>query len=293
MRRIIVYFLALALIGVGVAWAITMPRPLSDDALSGHTGDAARGEAVFNAAGCAACHMAPKAEDDARLVLAGGQRFPSPFGTFVAPNISPDPEHGIGGWGAADLANAMLRGVSPEGAHYYPVFPYTSYAKMRPEDAVDLHAYLQTLSPTQQENAPHEVGFPFNIRRLLGGWKTLFLNDDWVLETADTEEIARGRYLVEALGHCAECHTPRDALGVLQRDQWLAGAANPTGDGRIPGISPDKLDWNAQDIAYYLQSGLTPEYDSAGGHMVAVIDNISRLPDSDRAAIAAYLKALP
>ena len=150
---------------------------------------------------------------------------------------------------------------------------------------------MSSLPAVERANEPHEIGFPFNIRLSLGGWKLLFFNDDWVAD-ADTPELERGRYLVEALGHCAECHTPRNALGGLNKSEWMMGAPNPSGKGRIPGIAPAVLDWSAGDIAYYLETGFTPDFDSAGGEMTEVIRNTSRLTPEDRAAIAAYLKAL-
>ena len=285
---------ALAVAGGAVGWWLTAPDPLPTDHLAGLDGDAAAGEQVFIAAGCASCHTAPGVEEaDGPPVLAGGQRFETDFGTFVAPNISTDPAHGIGGWSDLELANAIQRGISPEGAHYYPAFPYTAYARAGRQDIADLIAYMRTLPADATPSQPHEIGFPFNIRRSLGGWKRLYARDDWVVSGELDSEVARGRYLVEALGHCAECHTPRDALGGLDRDNWLSGADNPEGDGRIPDITPAGLGWSAADIAAYLESGFTPEFDTAGGGMVSVIENTSQLPEDDRAAVAAYLVALP
>ena len=282
----------LGLIGLGIFWFVTIPQSLSDEDLSGLTADAAMGQQIFTASGCASCHAAPKAEGDAKLILSGGQSFPSPFGTFVAPNISQDPTHGIGGWSVGDLASAVIKGTSPEGQHYFPAFPYASYSRMRVQDAVNLQAYLETLPADATPSKPHDIGFPFNIRRSLGVWKALFVSDDWIME-APSPELERGRYLVEALGHCAECHTPRNALGGLDTANWMAGAPHPSGTGRIPGITPAILGWNAADIQEYLKSGFTPEFDTAGGHMVAVVENTAQLSDEDRAAIAAYLLALP
>ncbi len=291
MKRILLVLLLAALGAAGLGFWLTAPSRVAADRLDGLTGDADTGEAIFTAAGCASCHHAPDSDD--KRVLAGGQAFPSDFGTFHAPNISPDPDHGIGDWSFEDFANALLRGVSPEGSHYYPAFPYAAYTHMRDQDIADLWAYMQTLPPSQADSQPHEVAFPFNIRRAIGGWKVLFFDPSWVIEDVDTPELERGRYLVEALAHCGECHTPRNALGGLDRDAWLSGAANPSGDGRIPGLTPDRLNWSAGDIAYYLETGFTPDFDSAGGHMVEVIENFAKLPAEDRQAVAAYVKALP
>jgi mono/diheme cytochrome c family protein len=291
MRRFLTGLLVLGLIGFAVYWFVTRPNPLPEDALAGLTPDPAQGEQVFWAGGCAACHAAVDATGDGKLLLGGGQKFPSPFGTFVAPNISSDPENGIGGWSALDLANAMTRGVSPQGQHYFPAFPYSSYIRAELQDVVDLHAFLQTVPAVATPSLPHEVGFPFNIRRNLGGWKVLFLNKDWVVAGDLTPEETRGRYLAEALGHCGECHTPRNALGGSDRSRWLAGGPVPgSATGKFPNITPAKLSWSVDEIVAYLETGFTPDFNSAGGHMALVVENTAKLPPADRQALAAYLK---
>lgn len=283
---------ALALVGAAVFWWVTRPNTLDANALAGLEPDVAAGEQIFYAGGCASCHAAEKAEGEAKLVLSGGRAFPSPFGTFRAPNISSDPEYGIGNWSAMDLANAMKRGVSPEGQHYFPAFPYTSYTKAKLGDIVSLRAYLATLPASSTPSKPHDVGFPFNIRRSLGGWKMLFLKEDWTVTGDLTAQEQRGRYLVEALGHCGECHTARNPLGGLTLSKWLGGAPNPDGRGKVPNITLGKLDWSHADIAEYLSSGFTPEFDTAGAQMADVVENTSHLPPEDRAAIAVYLKVV-
>lgn len=292
MRAAVKMIALLAIAGLIVFWWLTRPNRVDPAAFAGLTGDAGRGATVFWAGGCASCHVAPDAEDSDTPVLAGGYRIESPFGTFVAPNISPSPQ-GLAGWSVLDLANALQAGVGPSGQHLYPALPYTSYRRLTAQDVTDLHAFLLTLPPSDTLSQPHELAFPFTVRRGLGLWKAINLSTDWVLQDAPTPEIERGRYLVEALGHCAECHTPRDALGGLDRARWMQGAPNPSGKGTIPGIDPDTLDWSARDIAYYLESGFTPDYDSAGGEMAGVVRNFARLAAEDRAAVAAYLKALP
>jgi mono/diheme cytochrome c family protein len=293
MRRLFVLLVLIAICGLGVFWLITRPQTLPGDALAGLTPDVTHGEAVFWAAGCASCHAAPKASGDAKLILSGGQTFPSDFGTFIAPNISSDPTEGIGGWSALELANAMTQGVSPQGQHYYPVFPYTSYTKANLQDVVDLHAFMATLPASDTPSQPQNVGFPFNIRRLLGGWKWLFMSDKWVVEMVPSANEERGRYLVEALGHCGECHTPRNLLGGMQTDRWLAGGPTPDGKGSFPNLTPGTLTWSQEDLEYYFETGFTPDFDSAGGHMALVIENLARATPQDRAAIAAYLKVVP
>jgi mono/diheme cytochrome c family protein len=291
--RVFRWLLALGLIGAGTLWFLARPSTLGEAEVAGLTGDAAKGELVFWAAGCASCHMAAEAKGEAQLVLSGGQRFPSDFGTFVAPNISQDPEHGIGGWSLLDLANALTRGVSPEGEHYYPALPYASYAKMQLQDVADLHAFLQTLPADPTPSQPHDLGFPFSLRQTIGVWKLLYLNGDWALPGSMTPTAERGRYIAEAMAHCGECHTPRTMLGGMDTARWLGGAPNPSGEGRIPNITPAKLGWTAPDIVQYLTTGFTPDFDSVGGHMAHVVENMARLPESDRQAVAEYLLAVP
>lgn len=290
MGRLLRYTVALAIVAGAGWWFLGRATPLPADALAGVTGDAARGEVVFWAAGCASCHSAQGADGDDLLVLAGGRRFASDFGTFVAPNISPDPDHGIGGWSAHDLASAMIGGVSPDGRHYYPAFPYTSYAQMTLQDAADLHAFMMTLPADATPSQDHDLPFPFTIRAGLGLWKAMNGAGGWVIEGSLTEQERRGRYLAEALAHCGECHTPRNLAGGMDISRWLAGAPNPSGDGRIPNITPAALDWSDADLMTYFTLGFTPEFDTAGGTMAAVVKNLARLPDEDRAAIIAYLR---
>lgn len=300
MKRLALGLGVAAIAGAGIAWALTAPRPVDAgrlEAIAAIDGDAAAGETLFWAGGCASCHAAPGAEGDAKLVMSGGVRLASDFGTFIAPNISPDPDAGIGAWSISDFANAMLAGVSPDGRHYYPAFPFTSYTRMTDRDIADLFAFLKTLAPSPVASLPHEVGFPFNIRRSLGGWKLLFFTDQPRVALAGADaQIERGQYLVEGPGHCGECHTPRNPIGGFAGDAWLSGAQNPDGEGVIPNLTPGGKSisgWSASDIAYYLESGFTPDFDSVGGSMVDVQKNMAKLTSGDRDAIAAYLKALP
>ena len=292
MLRILTWLMAMGLIGFGVFWYLTRPSPLPDLAFVGLTGDSDRGEAVFWAAGCASCHMADGAKGDAQLLLTGGQKFPSDFGTFIAPNISPDLEQGIGGWDLPAFANAITRGVSPEGQHYYPALPYAAYNKLALQDVADLKSFMDGLPPSAKPSLPHDIAFPFTIRRGLGLWKLLFLKTDWVIAGDLTAPQTRGRYISEAMAHCGECHTPRNPIGGLMRRLWLSGAPNPSGKGTIPNITPGKLDWSEDEIVEYLTSGFTPDFDTASSPMVHVVENMARLPDTDRQAVAAYLKAL-
>ncbi|PZX46655.1 mono/diheme cytochrome c family protein [Roseinatronobacter thiooxidans] len=288
MRKLLFGAVIVGVLSGGAFWALTAPRPMDAASLATLAGDATQGEAVFHAAGCASCHIAPERDADP-LVLSGGREFASDFGTFIAPNISPDPEYGIGAWSAGQFVNAVMRGISPEGAHYYPAFPYTSYIRADPQDIADLYAFMMTLPADATPSQPHDLGFPFNIRRGVGLWKALFLREGWVVTGDLSEEEARGRYLSEALSHCAECHSPRNALGALDHGRWLLGAPNPSGTGRIPAIAGDGFDWTAFDISAYLESGLTPDFDVVGGSMAAVVRSLQHLEKSELDAIAAYI----
>jgi len=292
MIRSLTYLAALGALVLGGGLWLTAPERVDPDALSGLVGVPARGKAVFDAGGCASCHAAEGATGEARLILSGGRAFATPFGTFRAPNISQDSDHGIGDWGLADLVDAMRYGTSPQGQHYYPAFPYAAYSRATLQDIADLQAYLVTLPADATPDQPHDLGFPFTIRRGLGLWKALYLDDEWTVTGDLTEAETRGRYLAEALGHCAECHTPRGPLGGLARERWMGGAPNPSGSGTIPNITPARLDWSEADILAYFTSGFTPEYDTAGGSMADVVQNLAQLPEADRAALAAYLKRL-
>lgn len=298
MKRLAAALVIMAIAAAVIFWVLTMPQRLDATVTANaDAGDAARGERMFNAGGCASCHAAKGAKGDDRLKLGGGLALETPFGTFHAPNISPDRQTGIGAWSGADFMNAMLRGVSPEGEHFYPAFPYTSYARMQPEDIADLWAYMKTLPVVEQANLAHQLPLPFRMRRGLGLWKMLFLSDQPVVTIADgDDQLALGRYLVEGPGHCGECHTPRNLIGGPDTSRWLSGGPAPEGNGKIPNLTAGAGgigSWSVKDIAYYLESGFTPEFDAVGGTMVEVQENMARLPASDRDAIAAYVKALP
>ncbi len=290
MKKIWSTAFGLAIVAAGTAWVLSAPKQIDASAFDGVTGVASAGEAVFWAAGCASCHMVTGGDP---LILAGGQSFSTQFGTFHAPNISPDPAHGIGGWTLPQFARAIQKGVTPQGAHYFPALPYGAYAKMAAQDVADLKAFMDTLPPDATPDVPHEVGFPFNIRRSLGLWKLLFLNDTYVIEGNLSAQQTRGRYIAESLAHCGECHTPRNILGGLDRSKWLAGAKTADGKGTVPNITPAALTWSDGELMEYFTSGFTPEFDSVGGHMVHVVENMAKLPKTDRAALIAYLRLVP
>jgi len=292
LKRIVVGLVAIGFVGLGLFWWLTIPATVAASSLPTYQANVANGQTMFNAGGCASCHAVPNQTD--RLKLGGGLAIPSPFGTFYAPNISPDPADGIGRWSEADFVTALVKGTSPSGAHYYPAFPYTSYQRVKTEDVRDLFAYLKTLAPVSGRVRDHDMPFPFNIRRTLGGWKLLFLDGKpFVADPARSAAWNRGAYLVNGMGHCAECHSPRNLLGGIVEAQRFAGGPNPEGEGWVPNITQKRLgEWSAKDFDYFLETGQTPDGDTAGGSMVRVIRNTSQLAPADRAAMAEYLKSL-
>ena len=258
-----------------------------------YQGSLKKGEYIFNASGCASCHSSPDTTDEEKLVLTGGRAFPSPFGTFYAPNISMDKVHGIGAWSEKEFVNAVRHGVSPEGKHYYPSFPYTAYANMTDQDIADLWVYFRSIPESSKPSIDHDLPIYIRWRRPLAFWKLLNNSEPTVKLISSTPTVERGAYLVETLAHCGECHTSRNLIGGLQYEYWLGGAKNPAGKGIIPNITPAKLHWSEEEIVEYLTSGFTPDFDVAGGHMVDVIKNTSKLTEEDRLSIAKYLKAIP
>lgn len=285
---------------VAAATWLTAPQRIDEADLPAHEPNPLNGELVFWTGGCASCHATPvdgqRAKGEAKLLLGGGLELETPYGIFRAPNISPSVDFGIGGWTSVDFINAMQRGVSPNGRHYYPSFPYTSYARMQMADILDLKAYLDTLPTIDRAVDDHALGFPWSVRRGIGAWKRLYLDAAPVISTGNGEALRRGQYLVEGAGHCGECHTSRNRLGALRYEQWLAGAPNLDGAGKIPNITPagkNVSGWSASDLVYYFESGFTPDFDTAGGSMVAVQENLSNLPATDLEAIALYLQSVP
>lgn len=293
LRRILLGLLVAGAAAFGVFWWLTAPSLVLAVTGPAHAPDLANGQTTFNAAGCSSCHAVPGQPD--RLRLGGGLAIPSPFGTFYAPNISPDPADGIGRWSEAEFVTAVTRGISPTGYHYFPAFPYTSYAHAKADDIRDLFAWLKTLPAVPGKVRDHDLPFPFNIRRNIGIWKILFMDDKaFVPDSGRSAGWNRGAYLVNGLGHCAECHSPRNFLGGIIAAQRFAGGPNPEGEGWVPNITQKGLgDWSEKDLDYFLETGGLPDGDSAGGAMARVIRNTSQLSAPDRAAIAEYIKSLP
>ena len=292
LRRLVLLVVILAAAGFAGFWFVTEPGTVSPLVLHPRTVDLANGKTVFHAGGCASCHATPKQDDKTRL--GGGLGLASPFGTFYVPNISPHPSDGIGGWTEANFITALIKGTSPRGRHYYPAFPYTSYQRAKFSDLRDLFAYIKTLPAMSGKVRDHDLPFPFNIRRGLGLWKLLYLDGAALVPEPDKSEAwNRGAYLVSALAHCAECHSPRDFMGGIIERQRFAGGPTPDGKGWVPNITQRSLDkWSEKDLVTLLETGDLPDGDSVSGDMGAVVSNTGQLPAADRAAIAAYVKSL-
>src|ERR1700736_2113250 len=291
LRRIFLTLVVAATIGLAIFWWLTMPPAAS--AVPAYAPNLANGLTTFNAGGCSSCHAVPGQPD--RLRLGGGLAIPSPFGTFYAPNISSDPVDGIGRWTEAEFVDAGTKGISPAGFHYFPAFPYPAYQQAKVEDGRDLFAYLKTLAAVSGKVRDHDVPFPFNVRRNIGIWKLLFMDGKpFMPDAAHPAQWNRGAYLVNGLGHCAECHSPRNLLGGIITAQRFAGGPNPEGEGWVPNITQKGLgEWSENDFAYFLETGEMPDGDKAAGSMARVIRNTSQLSPEDRAAMAEYLKSLP
>jgi mono/diheme cytochrome c family protein len=293
LRNVALAAVGLAILGAAALYLLSAPQSITPDALGPHTVDRANGASMFEAGGCASCHAVPGDADMRRL--GGGLALRSPFGTFYVPNISPDPRDGIGSWTEAQFVTALIKGTSPDGRHYYPAFPYTSFQRMAIGDVRDLLAHIKTLPPVQGKVRDHELPFPFSIRRGIGLWKLLFL-DGRPFQPDPSKDATwnRGAYLVNGPGHCAECHSRRNIFGAIVASQRFAGGPSPDGRGFVPNITQLGLsDWSEKDIAYMLQTGQTPDGDFVGSSMAEVVRNTAELAPADRTAIAAYIKALP
>jgi len=304
MRTVTLIAAGILVAALAVVWLLTLPATVPASALPAYTPNVDNGRTMFNAGGCASCHATPAGEPDKmdRTRLGGGLGLKSPFGTFYVPNISPDPSDGIGEWSEANFVTALWKGTSPWGKNLFPAFPYASYQNMALADMRDLFGYLKTLPPVTGRTRRHDLMFPFNLRRLVGVWKLLFLHDGtFAPDPSQSAQWNRGAYLVNGPGHCAECHSPRNFLGAIVESQRFAGGPSPDGKSFVPNITPvglqhwskDDIAWSQSDIATFLESGMDPSGDYAGDVMAEVIRNISLLDTADRAAIAAYIVSLP
>jgi mono/diheme cytochrome c family protein len=257
--------------------------------------EVARGAYLANAADCVTCHT--DSQHGGRP-YAGGRAIATPFGTFYSPNITPDPDTGIGRWSEAQFLRALRDGVRADGANLYPVFPYTSFTKIVDADARAIWAYLSSLPPVRQRNRSDDVSFPFSWRPLLTIWKWLFFDRGPFRPNPDhSATYNRGAYLVLALAHCGECHTPRNFLGAMEPSRFLAGTAHGPDGKPVPNITPDPAtgigNWTKDDIVGVLTNGETPDLDYVTGLMAEVVKSTAKLTEADRRAIAVYLKSLP
>ena len=292
MRKALLIIVLIVVAGAAAFAVVTTPATVPASMLPALGPDLANGKLMFYAGGCASCHATPGQQDLTRL--GGGLALKTPFGTLYAPNISPDPNDGIGRWSETDFVNALWKGTSPDGRHFYPAFPYTSYEHMALDDVRDLFAYLKTLPPIAGQPPLHQMAFPLGWRRLVGAWKFLFMGDQpFRPDPSKSAQWNRGAYLVNGPGHCAECHSPRNFFGAIKSSQRFAGGPDVEGKGWVPNITQKGLaDYSVKDIAYLLETGQTPDGDSVGGAMTEVIRNTSQLPPADREAMAVYLKSL-
>jgi mono/diheme cytochrome c family protein len=251
----------------------------------------ARGKALVVAGNCAGCHTADPAKP-----FAGGARISTPFGAVYAPNLTPDRETGLGNWRDADFLQALRHGVDPDGSRYYPAFPYPYFTRLIRDDILAIRAYLGTLEPVRNEVPPPELRFPFNFRAVMRVWNWLYLQPGILMpDQSKGTEWNRGRYLVEGLGHCGACHSPKNFLGADRRDEAFGG-------NRVGGMFAPRLDaaarsglksWSADDIAEYLQSGRNARSHAGQIMSEVVLNATSQMSDGDIRAIAVYLKSLP
>ena len=260
--------------------------------LAAAAGDPKHGEYAVRLGGCLGCHTEDK---KSAVPFAGGRALKTPFGTFFGPNITPHPQSGIGDWTEADFIRAMRHGRRPDGANYFPAFPYPSFTRITDDDLRDIWAYLRTLPPSSRVNQPHDLRFPFGWRFPITFWKWVFFTPGPVVtDSHATSVVRRGSYLVQALGHCGECHTPRNFLGGPIKGRFLAGGRGSDGK-RVANLTPTRLEtWSDAQLKQFFLTGETPDGDSTNETMAEVIKNTtSQLTPDDLQALIAYLRAVP
>jgi mono/diheme cytochrome c family protein len=286
------------LLGVALATCLLLgvAVPVSAQGTPASAAEVARGKYVFGATGGCGCHTVPKGP-----INAGGRRYDGPFGTVFASNITPDRQTGIGTWTDEQIITAIRLGRRPNGERLLPVHPFTVFNGMAEEDLKALVAYLRTTPPVSRANQPKKITMPLFESVFLPTWLAAFAPKETPPPKAPTTGAARGEYLVRAVGHCGECHSPRTMTMATDNSRFLAG--NPKGpeDQAMPNITPDRDTgigkWSVEEIADYLGSGNKPDGDVAGGLMAEVIDGTlsgyKDLTQADRVAIAQYLKTIP
>lgn len=277
-------------------------------AVHAHAGDAeaiAHGKYLYEAADCYSCHGGPRGSQSGKASSSNALKLPSgglgletPFGMFRSPNITPDRRYGIGVWSQAEFKAALRDGIGRNGEYLFPVFPFTSFSKLTDRDIADMYAYIMTLPAVPLPNKPHEAKPPFGWRPLLVFWRALFFDDEPIrIEPARGADWNRGNYLVHAVAHCEECHTPRNFLGALISSRSFSGNIGGPDRQNAPNITSDVQtgigSWSIADMEQLLKTGMTPEADIIGSGMKAVIQGTSKLTDADRHAMAVYLKSIP
>jgi mono/diheme cytochrome c family protein len=292
--RIAIVAVIAILIAAGVMMAMRpgmMPRALTVPNPTTQTIN--RGEYLARAGDCVACHTAPDGKD-----FAGGRPMPTPFGNLYVPNITPDEETGMGHWTADEFYRMMHTGISRDGTLLYPAMPFASYTKVTREDSDAIYAYLMSVPPVRQKNRPHELRFPYNKRDLLIGWRALYFKEgEYVPDPIQSAEWNRGAYLVQGLGHCAMCHTAINALGGSRESQAFEGGMIPNQNWYAPSLTSNREaglgEWSIKDISDILQVGVSNRGAVYGPMAEVVYNSLQYLSDSDVAAMAVYLKALP
>jgi mono/diheme cytochrome c family protein len=287
-------------IGVGAAtfFFLTRARPLDATALPDHAPDVARGQVLYNAGSCGSCHKAADGEPGADEGLpTGSAALATPIGTFYPGNLTPDAETGLGRWSELDFVNAMTRGLSPDGEHYFPAFPYAAYAAMALGDVLDLRAYLMSLPAVSSPGREPEVPMTALARRGIGLWKRFALEPGPVEPDPDrSDSWNRGAYLTAGPGHCGECHTPRNWMMIPDGSRYLAGGPHPAEEGDVPslrGLVARERYKDAGDLTLALQYGETFGYDKlSSGGMADIQTNLALLPERDVRAISEYLLSL-
>ena len=292
LRKLLILAVIAAVIGLFVFWGLTIPATVPASALPQRLPNLENGQTMFYAGGCASCHATPGQDDKTKL--GGGFALKSPFGTFHAPNISPDRNDGIGKWSEADFVTAMVKGTSPDGSHLYPAFPYTSYQRMRYDDIRDLFAYIKTLPAVQGKAKPHELPFPFNIRRTLGVWKFLFLDGKPFRPTPARTPPGTAAPIWSTDPAIAPSAIRRAmSLAASSRASALPAGPEPTGDGFVPNITQKSLSLSQENLVKLLETGETPDGDTYRRRDGQGDSNTGKLGAADREAIATYVRSLP
>lgn len=296
MKRFLGAVLAIGILAAAGLYFATSAQHIDGASLPDHVADVANGELLFHIGGCISCHHPAKDSGADMALPSGGAPLTTPIGTLYPPNITPDMATGIGGWSDAAFVDAVQHGVSPDGRHFIPAFPYISYGRMKVEDVLDIKAYLMTLPAVNSPAKPADVTFAWAVRRGLGLWKRLAVLPPIENDPAQSVSWNRGAYLVNGAGHCAECHTPRNLFMVMDQSRAFAGGPHPEGRGKVPSLHDliGRGDFkDVDDLATGLKEGEEGFYDDlSSGGMGEVQQNIAKLPDADIHAIAEYLSTL-